>query len=240
MAEAALIGIAFFSSFVAGALGMGGGILLIALMPGLVPVQAIIPIHAVTQFASNSSRMVFGRSHIDFTLIPAFLVGAVLGAWLGGQVYQDLNLNWLPGIIGVLILYITWAPLPKVSGGRKSALVALGFYQTGLGMVVGATGPLGAAVLRHYNSGRDWLVVNTAVYMSVNHALRAIVFGILGFSFAPWLWLILGMVAAGVMGSWVGTRLRARIPQQSFQRWFKWLISLLALRMVAISVQYLF
>ena len=83
-------------------------------------------------------------------------------------------------------------------------------------------------------------MVNTAVYMSVNHALRAIVFGILGFSFAPWLWLILGMVAAGVMGSWVGTRLRARIPQQSFQRWFKWLISLLALRMVAISVQYLF
>ena len=240
MAEAALIGIAFFSSCLAGALGMGGGILLIALMPGLVPVQAIIPIHAVTQFASNSSRMFFGRSHIDFTLVPAFLVGAVLGAWLGGQVYQDLNLNWLPGMIGVLILYITWAPLPKVSGGRKSALVALGFYQTGLGMLVGATGPLGAAVLRHYNSGRDWLVVNTAVYMSVNHALRAIAFGILGFSFAPWLWLILGMVAAGVMGSWMGTRLRAHIPQQSFQRWFKWLISLLALRMVAISVQHLF
>lgn len=240
MAEAALIGIAFISSCVAGALGMGGGILLIALMPGLVPVQAIIPVHAVTQFASNSSRMFFGRPHIDFSLIPAFALGAVLGAALGGQIYQDLNLNWLPGIIGILILYITWAPLPKVSGGRKSALVALGFYQTGLGMLVGATGPLGAAVLRHYNSGRDWLVVNTAVYMSINHALRAIVFGILGFSFAPWLWLILGMVVAGVLGSWVGTRLRSRIPQQSFQRAFKWLISLLALRMVAMSVQHFF
>lgn len=240
MAEIALFAIAFISSCVAGALGMGGGILLIALMPGLVPVQAIIPVHAVTQFASNSSRMFFGRSHIDYSLIPAFFVGAVLGAWLGGQVYQDLDLNWLPGIIGLLILYITWVPLPKVSGGRKSALVALGFYQTGLGMLVGATGPLGAAVLRHYNTGRDWLVVNTAVYMSVNHALRAIVFGMLGFSFAPWLWLMLGMVVAGVLGSWVGTRLRAHIPQESFQRWFKWLLSLLALRMVALSVQHFF
>jgi uncharacterized membrane protein YfcA len=159
---------------------------------------------------------------------------------LGGQIYQGLNLNWLPGTIGILILYITWGPLPKVSGGRKSALVALGFYQTGLGMLVGATGPLGAAVLRHYNAGRDWLVVNTAVYMSINHGLRAIAFGILGFSFAPWLWLILGMVVAGVLGSWLGTRLRSRIPQQSFQRWFKWLISLLALRMVAMTVQHIF
>jgi len=240
MTEVSLFIIAFVSSSIAGALGMGGGILLISLMPGLVPVQAIIPIHAVTQLASNSSRVLFGRSHIDLTLIPAFAVGAVLGAWLGANIYRDLNLDWLPGIIGLLILTITWMPLPTVAGGRRGALLMLGFYQTGLGMLVGATGPLGAAVLRYYNTGRDWLVVNTAVYMSVNHALRAIAFALLGFSFSPWLWLILGMVVSGVCGSWVGTRLRAYIPQQRFQRWFKWLISLLALRMIGLSAQHFY
>lgn len=234
--EAALVVVAFFTSGLAGAVGMGGGILLIASMPGFVPVQAIIPLHAVTQFASNSSRMAFGWQHIDWRLIPAFSLGAVLGAWLGAEIYQDLNLDWLPAIIGVLILVITWVPLPKFYGGGQPALVALGFYQTGLGMVVGATGPLGAAVLRHYNTGRDWLVVNTAVYMSVNHALRIVAFGLLGFSFAPWLWLMLGMVLAGIMGSWVGTKLRSRIPQAAFQRWFKALVSVLAVRMIVMSV----
>jgi uncharacterized membrane protein YfcA len=236
MPETALIPIAFVTSCLAGAVGMGGGILLIASMPGLVPVQAIIPLHAVTQFASNGSRMAFGWSHIDWRLVPAFTLGAVLGAWLGAEIYQDLNLRWLPAMIGVLILFITWIPLPTFRGGGNAALLALGFYQTGLGMLVGATGPLGAAVLRHYNSGRDWLVVNTAVYMSVNHGLKIAAFTLLGFSFSPWLYLLLGMVTAGILGSWAGTRLRARIPQARFQRWFKVLVSVLAVRMIVLSM----
>ena len=236
MSEVALVVIAFFTSALAGAVGMGGGILLIASMPGLVPVPAIIPIHAVTQFASNSSRVAFGWSHIDKSLVLPFTVGAVLGAWLGAEIYRDLNLDWLPAIIGFLILVITWVPLPQFKSGGKAALVALGFYQTGLGMLAGATGPLGGAVLRHYNTGRDWLVVNTAVYMSINHLVRVLVFALLGFSFAPWLWLILGMVIAGILGSWAGTKLRSRIPQVLFQRIFKVLVTVLALRMIVFSL----
>ena len=135
-----------------------------------------------------------------------------------------------------MILIITWVPLPQFRGGGAGALVLLGFYQTGLGMLAGATGPLGAAVLRHYNTGRDWLVVNTAVYMSVNHGLRALAFALLGFSFAPWLYLLLGMIVAVILGSWVGTKLRAYIPQATFQRWFKVLVSLLAVRMIVLPL----
>ena len=72
--------------------------------------------------------------------------------------------------------------------------------------------------------------------MTVNHALKIITFGIIGFSFWPWLWLLAGMVVAGVLGSWVGTKLRSRIPQANFQRWFRVLVSLLALRMILMSV----
>jgi len=236
MPELALIPIAFFTSALAGAIGLGGGILLITLMPGLVPVHAILPLHAVTQFASNGSRMWFGRGHISWSLIPAFTLGAIAGAWLGAEIYQDLNLHWLPSIMGVLILLITWVPVPKIRRGGPAALVLLGFYQTGLGMLVGATGPLGAGVLRHYNSQRDWLVVNTAVYMSVNHLLRVVAFGLLGFVFSPWLWLLLGMIAASVLGSWAGTGLRSHISQQLFQRLFKLLLSALAVRMILLPV----
>ena len=81
---------------------------------------------------------------------------------------------------------------------------------------------------------RDWLVVNTAVYMSLNHALRFAVFAALGFSLAPWWELVTGMILAGVLGSWVGTRLRQYIPQADFQRAFRWLITLLAARMIAL------
>ena len=205
-------------------------------MPGLVPTAAIIPVHAVTQLASNASRALFGWRHIAWQLVPALLLGAVLGAWLGGEVYASLDLRWLPALMGCLILLLTWVPLPRPKGDGQLALLGLGFYQTAIGMVAGASGPLGAAVLLRHKREKNWLVVNTAVYMSLNHCLRVVAFGALGFSFHPYLWLLLGLVAAVITGSWVGTWLRQFIPQVDFQRWFRWLVTALAARMIAHSI----
>jgi uncharacterized membrane protein YfcA len=234
--ELALVPIAFLTSCLAAVMGMGGGILLIALMPGLVPAAAIIPIHAFTQLASNLSRAAFGWRDIEWAIVPAFTLGALLGAWLGGEIYTSLNLEWLPALIGVLILLFTWLPLPQLRGGGQLALLALGFYQTGLGMLAGATGPLGAAVLLRRNCARDWLVVNTAVYMSLNHCLRLLAFVTIGFSFGPWWQLVGAMVLAVIAGSWAGTRLRRFVPQVNFHRWFKLLVTVLATRMIALPL----
>ena len=234
--ELALVPVAFLTSCLAAVMGMGGGVLLIAVMPGLLPAAAILPVHAVTQLASNFSRAAFGWREIDGSLIPAFVVGAAAGAWLGGEIYASLDLRWLPAVIGAVILVFTWAPLPQLRGGGNVALALLGFYQTGLGMLAGATGPLGAAVLLRHNTARDWLVVNTAVYMSLNHALRLAAFALLGFSFAPWWPLVCAMVAAVIAGSWAGTRLRRLVPQVDFERWFRLLVTLLALRMIALPL----
>ncbi len=210
--------------------------LLIALMPGLVPTAAIIPIHAITQLTSNVSRAAFGWRDIDWSLIPAVTIGSFAGAWFGAKIYSGLDLRWVPGLIGSIILFITWFKLPQPKGGGQLALILLGFYQTGLGMVAGATGPLGAAVLLRHNSERDWLVVNTAVYMSLNHGLRMLAFGLMGFAFMPWIELILAMAVAVILGSWVGTRLRSMIPQKIFHLCFKLVVTLLALRMIILTL----
>lgn len=234
--EYALVPIAFLTSVLAGVMGMGGGVLLIAAMPGLVPVNVIFPLHALTQLASNITRAGFGWRHIQWSMLPAIFFGALLGAWVGGEVYASLNLYWLPAIIGGLILLLTWVPLPQLRGGGFIGLAGLGFYQTGLGMLAGATGPLGAAVMLRHNSARDWLVVNTAAYMGISHLIRVTAFVALGFSFSPWWPLALAMILAVTAGSWVGTKLRQRIPQFNFHRWFRWLVSVLALRMIAMPL----
>lgn len=236
MSEFFLVPMALATSTLAATLGMGGGVILIAIMPGFVPPAAIIPIHAITQLASNFSRAAFGWREIDWQMMVPITLGAVAGAAVGGGIYSALNLDWLPLVIGLFILLLTWFPLPRPSGSGHVSLLALGFYQTGLGMVAGATGPLGAAVLATRNRARDWLVINTAVYMTINHLVRSFAFGLMGFAFLSWLPLIIGMVAGSVAGSWLGTRLRAYLPQRDFQFAFKVLVTLLALRMIAMPL----
>jgi len=236
VSEFILVPIVFFTSCLAAVIGMGGGILLIALMPGLVPAAAILPLHAATQLMSNLSRAAFGWRDIDIAIVPAIAAGTLVGAWLGAEIYQNINMDWLPAVIGSLILVFTWVRFPSLPGGSQLSLFFLGFYQTGLGMLAGATGPVGAAVLMRRNTERDWLVVNTAVYMSLNHALRVAAFVVIGFSFAGWWQLVGAMIFAGIFGSWVGTRLRKYVPQMDFQRWFRWLVTLLALRMIALPL----
>ena len=236
MPELALVPIVFLTSCLTAVIGMGGGVLLLMIMPGLVPTAALLPLHALTQLASNLSRAAFGWRAIDLAIVPAFTAGAVAGGWLGAQLYQALDLRWLPVFIGLFVLVFTWLPLPLVRGGGQVALAILGFCQTGLGMLAGATGPLGAAVLLQRNSERDWLVVNTAVYMTLNHALRLVAFFAIGFSFAPWWQLVTAMVVAGIFGSWVGTRLRALVPQRDFHTGFRLLVTVLALRMIVLAL----
>ncbi len=234
MSEYWLIPIALLTSTLAGVFGMGGGVPLITLMPGLVPAAAILPLHAATQLASNGSRALFGWRYIDTGLLLPFLLGGVLGAVAGALVFSQLSLDWLPALIGVFILVVTWLPLPGIRGAGQLPLVLLGVYQTGIGMLVGASGPLGGAVLARRNPRRDWLVVNTAVYMSANHLLRVLAFAAMGFAFSQYGLLLLGMVAGVIVGSWLGTRLRQFIPELNFLLWFRLLVSLLALRMIAL------
>jgi uncharacterized membrane protein YfcA len=215
---------------------MGGGVPLITVMPGLVPTAAILPLHAATQLASNGSRALFGWRHVDFSLVAPFLLGGVLGAATGSLAFTRLDLDWLPAIIGLLILVLTWCPIPALRGQGNWPLALLGFYQTGIGMIVGASGPLGAALLAQRNTGKDWLVVNTAVYMSANHLLRMLAFGLMGFVFLDFAWLLTGMIVAVITGSWVGSWLRRFVPEIDFRFWFRLLISILALRMIALGI----
>ena len=131
-----------------------------------------------------------------------------------------------------ITLDLGYAYTPVPDGGVLGFVDVPGHERLVHNMLAGATGPLGAAVLLRRNGRRDWLVVNTALYMSLNHVIRLAAFLLLGFSFAPWWQLVLALIVASAAGSWLGTRLRTLIPERDFSRWFRVLVSLLALRLI--------
>jgi len=227
-----LVFAAFFSSSLTAVLGLGGGMLLISVMSVFLPPAAIVPVHGVVQFASNASRGAFSPREIRRDILWPFLAGCLIGAMAGSRLVLKVPSEFLLLPLGVFILVMTWMPQIKTRLWFPGRFWSLGFVQAFLTLFVGATGPLNMPFLLRAGLTRDQLVVTAAAFMTVVHLVKIVTFGLLGFAFGPYALLMLLMVVAVISGSWAGTRLRHKVPEQLFVRVFKGLISLLALRMI--------
>ena len=203
MNELLLIAVAFMSSLITAVAGVGGGMILIAAMPGLIPAPAIVPVHGMVQIFSNSSRALFGWQHVRWEFMLGFAGGLALGGVVAAGITASIDLEYVPLMIGCWILYTVWVPKFRREHAFRGEFVVYGALQIVLGMM---------------------------------DVIKVALFALLGFSFAAYWWLIAGMSIAVVLGALVGTRLRHRVPEQWFRRGLKWLLTLLALRMIYLTL----
>lgn len=223
---------AFLSSVLTAVLGLGGGMLLISIMSVFLPPVAVVPVHGVVQFASNASRGAFSPKGIKRDILWPFLIGCLIGTLVGSQVVLKVPTEFLPIPLGLFILLMTWLPQIKKQLWFPGKFLSLGFVQAFLTLFVGATGPLNLPFLMRAGLTRDQLVVTAAALMTIVHLVKIITLGLLGFAFGPHLPLMALMIAAVISGSYAGTKLRHKIPEELFRKGFKLLITLLAIRMI--------
>ncbi|MDX9796999.1 MAG: TSUP family transporter, partial [Arcobacteraceae bacterium] len=107
--ELTLLLIAFITSTIAGVVGIGGGMMLIAILPSFLPLNALIPVHGLTQMSSNVSRAFFGYKEVQYQVIPKFLIGSFLGIALFASILSFISLEYVPLFIGVYILLSLWS-----------------------------------------------------------------------------------------------------------------------------------
>src|SRR6185369_14069033 len=118
------------------------------------------------------------------------------------------------------VLVTTWLPMPKFIATSRPAQFVGGAIVSALSMVVGAAGPLVAAFVRGIPDRRQ-LVATHATLNALQYVFKVIVFGAMGFAFRQYLLLILLMVAAGLAGTAVGSRLLTRVPEPVFRMAFR-------------------
>ncbi len=227
---------AFITSIVAGVVGFGGGLMLIAILPIYLNPALIIPIHGVNQLASNSSRMLFSLGSVQWALLPRFLLGSFIGAGLLGFVVVSIPSDYIPLAIGIYLLLNLWCARFSRFISRYENYYVIGFLQTGLGLVVGATGPLALSVLTKNLTKNDEVIATSAMFMTISHLAKVLVFGFVGFSLFEHAHLLLFMVVGSVMGSFVGTQCRRKVDNEKLMLAIKILLTLLALRMVVAAL----
>ena len=229
-----LVFISFVASYITAALGIGGGLLLLSVMVNLIPITYLIPVHGLVQIASNASRAAMLRKFISWRMLALFSLGSVLGFIVAPYVLIQLPLAVLEVAVAGFILFLQWGPKLKVSGHGSASLILHGGVITVISSLVGATGPLVANMLAHMQL-KQALVATMAAMQAVQHSMKTLVFVQLQVDLGPWLGLVALMVVSGYLGTRFGLTMLLKVPEQRFRFWFRWLITLLALRMLLIG-----
>ena len=228
--------ISFITSVIAGVIGFGGGMLLIAVLPLFLNPSLIIPIHGIAQLASNSSRMVFSLKYVQWPLLPKFLVGSLIGVFLFGFLLLNISTEYVPIGIGMYIILSLWSKrLTKLIKKYESYYV-IGLLQTGLGLIVGATGPLSLAVLTKELSSKDEIIATSSMFMTISHLAKIPVFMAIGVSLLEHFNLLMYMVLGSIFGSFIGTRIRLLSNNEKLIFVIKVLLSVMALRMLVTAI----
>ena len=142
----------------------------------------------------------------------------------------------LLALVAGFVLYGTWSPGCRSARPGRAVFFAVGAGSSLVTMLVGATGPLIAPFVSAACGERRQGVATHALLMSVQHGIKVLAFGLLGFAFGPYLPLLAGLLAFGLLGTWVGGRLLARLPEDVFRRGLRMILTVLAARLFYDSV----
>ena len=228
--------ISFFTSAIAGVIGFGGGMLLIAVLPLFLNPSLIIPIHGITQLASNSSRMIFSLKYVQWTLLPKFLVGSLIGIFLFGFLLSNISTEYVPIAIGLYIILNLWSTRFTLFIKKYENYYLIGLLQTGLGLIVGATGPLSLAVLTKELNSKDEIIATSSMFMTISHLAKVPVFMVIGVSLLGYFNLLIYMVLGSILGSFIGTRVRLVSNNEKLILVIKVLLTVMALRMLVTAI----
>jgi uncharacterized membrane protein YfcA len=235
-AVASLSAASFLTSLVTAAVGIGGGLGLLSVMPSFMPVAAVVPLHGVTQLVSNGSRFLFDWRHAETRLLPGYVAGACLGGAAGYFLIGRIPDLYLSAALGGFILLCTWTDLVKRLGKRVTSFFSMALIQTFLSLFVASVGLISQPVLIKKGLAKNQVIVTHAMQMSVLHGLKVLVFVAAGFPFLRYWQLMAVMIAASAAGSYLGGCFRNRIPETIGLFALKAGITFFALKMIVAAV----
>jgi uncharacterized membrane protein YfcA len=225
--------VSFFGAAITAAFSIGGGLLLIGTMSALIPPLAVIPVHAVVMTGSNAGRGLLLLPHVAWPILGWFAGGAVIGGLVGAQLVVTLPPEALRLAVAGFILFTQWGPRISLPLGAPfySLAGALSMFLT---LFVGASGPFITAILAKIPDFSRMALIGTAgACMMLQHGGKVAIFAAAGFDYGSWLPLMTSALAAGFAGTFLGTRLLRRLDEHLFRSALRWVLTALALWLIA-------
>lgn len=221
---------AFLTATLSGVIGMGGGILLLAIMFSCLESHGeVIPLHGSVQLVSNSTRAVAFVRDADWPTLGRFALGAVPGACIGAVVLWRLGElegadPYLKMLIGAYVLVAAYLPTPRRAehAGRWYDFPLLGLICGAAALTVGAVAPLIAPLFARRQFVKERLIATNALCQILTHLLKIPAFWIIGaLEPSQFSILFLCMAAATIPGTLLGKRILRHVSPSLFMILFR-------------------
>ncbi|MDA8793604.1 TSUP family transporter [Bacteriovoracaceae bacterium] len=231
-----LIGV-LVTSIVSGVLGMGGGMMLMALYATLLPVKMAMVLHGITQVSANGFRAYIHKDHITYKILLPYFIGV-------GIVFIALRIiNFVPDK-GLLYLTLGIFPfitfLPKVSEffsiSRKNRPLLCGGAVTFAQITAGASGGILDIFFINSPLTRYEIIATKAFTQTFGHIVKLIYYLTL-INFATELnglnfWIIPGVIGTSFLGTYIGKKILIKLNDKIFRQISKVIILLIAIGLI--------
>ena len=229
-----LVTASLVTSFITAAFGIGGGVVLLVFLALVLPPLALIPVHGIVQLGSNAGRACIMLKEVMWRPILPFVVGAMIGAGLGGMVVVQLP-PWVVQLaLGIFIIWAVFAKLPPI---QQRYILLGGVVSSFLTMFFGATGNFIAAMVKSMNLDPVPHVATHSLMMTFQHLVKVLIFGLIGFQFGPYMFLIIGMLISGFIGTVIGSQFLTKAGGHYFKPVLNTILFLAAARVIWAGVE---
>lgn len=209
------------TSLISGVLSMAGGMILMVVFGFFLSVPVAMVLHGVAQAFSNGSRVWIYRRHIRWRVLVFYSIGAL------AMTAVFAVFTFVPGIGLVFILIGTFPFLalavPKsinLDMEKGPVAVLSGLLVTAAQLLAGASGPVLDIFYVQSEMTREQILGTKAVTQTLGHLLKLVYYGAVmavASSALP-LWVVPAVVAAAILGNYLGSLVVARMTDSQFKQ----------------------
>jgi len=235
--NALLTVLSFFTALMTSLVGAGGGTVLLAAMLQFMNPAEAIPVHGVIQFSSNLTRTWLLRKFVNWPIVIRFTLLLPIGVYLGLQIFQNIDANYIKNIIGIFILLALGFQNLKITKNiyvSNYVYYVIGFLTGILNILVGVIAPLLAVIVKQSITEKKSIVGTLGYFGLIGNLIKIIGFSFIGFSFYEYIDTFLMIIPATLIGSRVGQFLLNKISNKIFMIFFQIILIGLAIRLLII------
>ncbi|WP_193177797.1 sulfite exporter TauE/SafE family protein [Oricola nitratireducens] len=222
---------AFAASFVNAAFATGGVYVLLLSALAVLPASTAIPLQSPLSAGSLAARIGLFWHDIQWRIVATFVFGCLFGVYFGARAFVAASDALLQMLLGILLMALIW--LPKTGGGWKvkHPFAYVGVVHSFVGTMFGVGGVLQSVIIR--TDLRKVQITGTlAACMIALDVMKMTSYVGFGFRYQDYIPHIVLATFAGFAGTWIGKRATVHVSETAFRTVFRWLITLVALRLV--------